>query len=132
MAIDDVSLMVRINQIKEDDPLTSESVRDVAIRAVVSTAFPLVGAFVTELLAETADRRWKERLYELFTDFAERVARLSSQIENPNYFKSEEAQALFLEAIDQQKTNRFEEKRKMLAQGLANSGTSTHIKDQSK
>jgi len=64
--------------------------------------------------------------------FAERIARLGEAVPPSEYFNSEEFQALLLEAIDQQRTNRYEKKRAMLAQGLAHSGTRTFASEQSK
>ena len=91
-----------------------------------------IGSALTGIVAETADRRWKERVVELLTLFAERLVRLTEQIEKQEYYGSEEFQALFIEAVDQQRTNRYGFKRKMLAQGLAQSGTRQFVGERDK
>lgn len=64
--------------------------------------------------------------------FAQAIAAHEESCFRNDYFSSEEFQALYLEAIDQERTNRFVEKRRMLANGLANSGTSQYVDDENK
>ena len=122
--IDGAELVIAVEQLASDLPSYTESVRDRILKAVAGVILPLgIGSAVTGIVTETADRRWEERVVELLTLFAQRLVDLKEQIEKHEYYGSEEFQALFIEAVDQQRTNRYGFKRRMLAQGLAQSGT---------
>ena len=91
-----------------------------------------IGDIVTGLMGSVSQARWNERVAELLQDFAARIEILSEEVLDVPYYGSEEFQALLIEAVDQERTNRFVEKRKMLAAGLARSGTGTFRDDPNK
>jgi hypothetical protein len=133
MGLNDDELVIATEQLADDEVSTADSIRDVLIKTILNVALPMgMGSMLTSLLTEAADRRWKIRVRELLQMFAERIARLGEAVPPSEYFNSEEFQALLLEAIDQQRTNRYEKKRAMLAQGLANSGTRAFVREDSK
>ena len=130
MSIDEDELLQLSKMVVDDAPSAAESIRDVLIRCVASTALPFgIGAAVAGLVTDAADRRWKENINLLMQLFAERVVTVQSAIESPDYYRAEEFQSLLFEAVDQERTNRYEAKRKMLARGLANSGTRPFVAD---
>lgn len=132
MKIDSDELKIATSELQGEVASTAESIRDAVIKTVVG-AIPLgIGSVVTNLVVDTADQRWKSRVTELFSMFADRVSQLQDAIGSQEYFGSEEFQALIIEAIDQERTNRHKEKRAMLAQGLANSGTREFVQDDTK
>jgi hypothetical protein len=125
-------LLTELRQFNDDQSTVIESVRDTSIRVILSTLLPLVGPMIAGLLGDIAQKRWNDRVVELLNQFAKRFNELSSQQKNYSFYESEEFQALLFEAIDQERTNRFREKRFMLAEGLAKSGTETFIVDENK
>lgn len=130
MPIDEDELLQLSKVVMDDAPSTAESIRDVLIKCVASTALPFgIGAAVAGLVTDAADRRWKKNINHLMQMFAERLVAVQSAIESPDYYRAEEFQSLLFEAVDQERTNRYEGKRKMLARGLANSGTRPFVAD---
>lgn len=131
--IDDDELIVTAEQFTSDLPASAESLRDSVLKAVAGLALPFgIGSALTGIVTDTADRRWRVRVAELIKLFAERIARLTEAMDSEEHYTSEEFQALFIEAVDQQRTNRYRMKRKMLAQGLAQSGTRGFILERDK
>lgn len=132
MAIDDDPLLIELTQIRDDQSSIVEGVRDTSIRVVLSALLPHVGPLIAGLLGDIAQKRWNDRVVELLNQFDKRFNELSSQQQDHSFYESNEFQALLFEAIDQERTNRFREKRFMLAEGLAKSGTETFILDENK
>lgn len=133
MGLNDDELVIATEQLAGNEVSTADSIRDVLIKTILNVALPMgIGSILTSLLTENADRNWKIRAHELLRMFAERIALLREAVPPAEYFSSEEFQALLLEAIDQQRTNRYEKKRAMLAQGLAHSGTRAFASERSK
>jgi hypothetical protein len=132
VAIDDDPLIVKARQMEDDQSEVLAMGRSMAA-TVVNLTFPgHVGEFFTEMLGVISQKRWNERGVELLTDFASAVASLKDQIADEHYYKSEEFQALVFEAMDQGRTNRHQEKRKMLSIALARSGTERFLPDPNK
>lgn len=130
MSIGKDELLQLAEGVADDSPSAADSIRDVITKSIVSAALPFgIGAAVTGLVTEAADRRWKENINHLMQMFAERLVAVQAAIESPSYFRAEEFQSLLFEAVDQERTNRYEAKRKMLARGLANSGTRPFVAD---
>jgi hypothetical protein len=132
MAIDDDPLLIELRHLRDDQSSIVEGVRDTSIRVVLSASLPHVGPLIAGLLGDIAQKRWNDRVVELLIQFAKRFNELSSQQQDQSFYESHEFQALLFEAIDQERTNRFREKRFMLAEGLAKSGTETFILDENK
>ena len=132
MAIDDDPLLVELTKFSDDQSSVVQSVRDTSVQAVLSTLLPYIGPLFAGLLGNIAQKRWNDRVVELLMQFAKRFKELSSEQQDFSFYKSEEFQALLFEAIDQERTNRFREKRLMLAEGLAKSGTETFILEENK
>jgi hypothetical protein len=131
--IDDDELMVAAKQLVNELPASAESIRDTVLKVVAGLVLPLgIGSALTSIVTDAADRRWRERGAELINLFAERIGRLTDAIDSQEHYASEEFQALFIEALDQQRTNRYRLKREMLAQGLAQSGTRGFVLERDK
>jgi len=131
MAIDDDPLVVASRQLADHTESDAETIRGVVLNKLMESV-PIIGDVIVGSIAEVAQKRWKERVSELLQMFAERLAEVRTAIPDPNYFGSEEFQALIIEAIEQQRTNRFTEKRRMLACGLAQSGTQDFVSEPEK
>lgn len=132
MAIDDDPLLIHARQLSQEnsDALT---IAKSVIQTVANVFLPShIGECITGLMGAVSQQRWNERVTELLNLFAERVSDLTDEIPDQMFYGSEEFQALLIEAIDQQRTNRFLEKRRLLASGLARSGTSKFCNDQDK
>jgi hypothetical protein len=133
MSIDSDELVVLTQTLAQDEPSAAQSISGILQKTLLSTAIPFgIGSAVTGVLTELAGQRWRARVIELLASFATRLTFLTDAIDSKDYYSSEEFQALLLEAIDQERTNRYAEKRGMLAQGLANSGTRTFVGNDSK
>ncbi|HMH14172.1 MAG TPA: hypothetical protein VK578_13800 [Edaphobacter sp.] len=137
MAIDDDPLLLQVLQLSDDQSSIVEGIRDtsiqtVLIQTVLSVSLPYVGPLIAGLLGDIAQKRWNDRVLELLIQFAKRFNELRPQQKDLPFYESQEFQALLFESIDQERTNRFREKRLMLAEGLAKSGTETFILDENK
>jgi hypothetical protein len=132
MAIDDDPLLIQALQLEDEQSSIVEGIRDTAIQTVLSVSLPYVGPLIAGLLGDIAQKRWNDRVLELLIHFAKRFNELRSQQKDLSFYESEEFQALLFESIDQERTNRFQEKRLMLAEGLAKSGTEPFILDENK
>jgi hypothetical protein len=133
VAIDDDSLQISVRQFIGGEKPAMDGYMEVLMKTIVSTALPFgIGSAITGLLSEAAQQAYRTRVAELFSDFAIKVKSIEDRIPDPAFFGGEEFLSLFVEAVDQQRTNRHREKRKLLANGLANSGTTSFKDDQEK
>ena len=133
MSVDTDPLVILAQQMADDDELTALSIAGVATKAVISTVVPFgIGSAITGIFTEQGQLLWKRRIHELLTLMCADIARLKAQIAEPTYYQGEEFQALMLEAVDLERTNRHKYKRVMSARALAKSGTNRFIKEDSK
>lgn len=134
MASDDDSLQINFRQfLGEEEKPAAHGYAEVVIKALVSAALPFgIGSAITGVLGEFAQQAYKARVADLFVALANAIKSVADRIPDPTFYGGEEFLSLCIEAVDQQRTNRHREKRKLLANGLANSGTTPFVDDQEK
>lgn len=124
MPIDDDSIVVLTRQLTAEQALAADSIADIIGKVILSAIIPFgIGSAITGVLTDIGLKRYNERVQALLTEMAATISSLAHDIPDQAYYQSEEFQALVYEAIDQQRANRFDKKRTLLANGLARSGT---------
>src|SRR6202789_1214493 len=130
MAIDDKPTVVILRQMKND--LDGDIDRDLrnATTAGVLALIPGVGAAIQSLLDGKARQNVERRWVRLFADLQERIEAIHDSIPDDNYYGSEEFQTLLALAYQHLLTTHDREKLKMLADALANSGSTAFQEDE--
>jgi hypothetical protein len=131
MLIDD-SLEIRLRELEDatHHSVARESM-DVTVAGILSV-FPVAGACIQTLLSGKAQRNVHQRILELFLEMRTRLEEIKASVPDENYFGSEEFQTLLALALEQLQTTHDQNKRKMLARALANSGWSEFCGDHAK
>ena len=131
MTIDD-ALQIKLRQFEEDT--RSVITRDVAQAGLfgILSAFPVGGSAIQTLLSGRAQSNVYRRVLELFEEIKQRLEQIKSSVPDEGYYGSEEFQTLLSLAFEQLQTTHDEQKRKMLADALANSGSTELLRDSSK
>jgi hypothetical protein len=131
MPVDD-PLDVRLRQLKEDAAFeTDRDFGDAAISAILDV-FPIGGAAIGSLIKGRANRNVRRRIIQLFEEMRKRLDEIQALVPDEEFFGSEEFQTLLALAIQTLQTTRDENKRRMLANALANSGSAAFSGDADK
>lgn len=90
---------------------------------------PQYGNHIVKLLFGDAQKRVAERAKDVFDAVRERVERLDEQKIDKEFLKSDEFMTIIILAVEQLQTTHDKEKLRMLANALANSGTTDFSSD---
>ena len=133
MVIDD-PIRVQLQAVKRDlDPDIERDMKAAIVAGLVSCIpVPGVRAAIQNLLDGKAQRNLHRRWVELFENLGKRIQEIKNSIPDPDYFSSDEFQTLLALAWEQLQTTHDKNKRKLLANALANSGSAEFTKDSSK
>lgn len=122
----DDAIEVRVREIKQNlDPSISRELAEATVAGVLSL-IPGVGSAIQSLLGDKAKANLERRWLQLFVDFKTRMDEIHESIPDEDYYGSEKFQTLLALAWQQLATTHDRAKLKLLADALANSGT-THF-----
>ena len=123
MPINDEPIKIRLDQLESDlDEDICLDLKQMTVAGALSL-IPGIGSAIQSLLDGKAQRNVQRRWIQLFQDMKERIDEVRSSIPDDTYYSSEEFQTLLAQAYQQLLTTHDREKLKLLAAGLANSGT---------
>jgi hypothetical protein len=130
MTIDD-PIELHLQQIKQNlDANITRDLREATVAGVLSL-IPGVGSAIQSLLDGQAKANLEQRWLQLFIDFRARIEEVRESIPDESYYGSEQFQTLLALAFQQLATTHDRAKLRLLADALANSGT-TPFQDKDK
>lgn len=119
----DDAVEVRLREIKQNlDRGISRELTEATVAGVLSL-IPGAGSAIQSLLDEKARANLERRWLQLFVDFKTRMDEIHESIPDEDYYGSEKFQTLLALAWQQLATTHDRAKLKLLADALANSGT---------